>query len=358
MVCRIRASPLLAPLASSKFSVFISKHSLYVGGLYLFGYEKPLAGRHYGDTGYKSWMDTDALRLFVMAADLLNISAAGRQLGLSPAVAGARLAKLEKQVGADLLHRSTRKVSLSLEGVEFLPYARDIVAREDAALAALGHGSAEASGTLRFAASSTFAQLYVAPILPEFMERHPGVCLELKLSDTQAKLIEGGFDLALRNFAISDSSLIGRKLADDTRVLAASPAYLARRGTPATPDDLAQHDLLVFMDAKPRELKSRAGEVSSFPPPQAKSRLVCDDGATMRLATLAGAGISMGSMWSIHHALKDGSLVRVLPDHEVHDESAVWLVYPKANVLTAKVRVFIDFLVEKIGSPPIWDESA
>ena len=101
-------------------------------------------------------MDTEAIRLFVIAADRLNISAAGRQLGLAPAVASARLAKLEHQVGADLLHRSTRKVLLSIEGAEFLPYAREILAQKDAAKAALGHGSNKVKGTLRFAASSTY----------------------------------------------------------------------------------------------------------------------------------------------------------------------------------------------------------
>ena len=205
-------------------------------------------------------MDTEALRLFVMAADTLNISAAGRQLGLAPAVASARLAKLENQVGADLFHRSTRKVSLSLEGAEFLPFAREIIAQEDAGLAALVHGSSEVAGTIRFAASSTFAQLYVAPLLGEFLDRYPGISLELKLSDTQAKLIEGGYDLALRDFAIADSSLIGRKLADDKRVLAASPDYLEKYGTPETPDDLVRHNLLAFGDAKPRDLTS--GEMS------------------------------------------------------------------------------------------------
>lgn len=300
-------------------------------------------------------MDTDALRLFVMAADLLNISAAGRQLGLSPAVAGARLAKLEQQVGADLLHRSTRKVSLSLEGEEFLPYAREILAQQDAAYAALGRGSSDPSGTLRFAASSTFAQLYVAPVLPEFLDRYPKVDLDLRFSDAQANLIAGGYDLALRNLAIQDSTLIGRKLSDDKRILCAAPSYLGTYGTPQTPDDLAQHRILAFVNAKPRTLIAEHNRACVFPPANDRHRLVCDDGASMRLATQAGVGISMSSIWSIHNELKDGSLVRVLPDYEVDDGSAIWLVYPKSNVLTAKVRVFIDFLIEKIGSPPIWD---
>lgn len=301
-------------------------------------------------------MDTEALRLFVMAADLLNISAAGRQLGLAPAVASARLAKLENQVGADLLHRSTRKVSLSLEGAEFLPYAREILAQEDAAKAALGHGNKEVSGTLRLAASSTFSQLYIVPILPDFLERFPKINLELKLSDTQMNLIEGGFDLALRNYAIEDSSLRARKLADDIRILCASPDYLKRRGVPATPDDLAGHRLMSFTGASTRSLISEADSATySFPPHSVKSRVVIDDGTSLKLAMMAGVGISMSSLWSVHKELQEGSLVRVLPDYKVNDQSAIWLVYPKSNVLTSKVRVFIDFLVEKIGSPPMWE---
>lgn len=300
-------------------------------------------------------MDTDALRLFAVAAELLNISAAGRELGLSPAVAGARLAKLEQEVGADLLHRSTRKVSLSLEGEEFLPYAREILAQQDAAFAALGRGSSEPSGTLRLAASSTFAQLYVAPILPEFLDRHPQINLDLRFSDTQANLIEGGYDLALRNVAIQDSTLIGRKLANDKRVLCAAPSYLKTYGTPQTQADLAKHRILAFVNSKPRTLMAEESRSCIFPPSENPQRLVCDDGASMRIATEAGVGISMSSIWSIHKELKNGSLVRVLPDYQVDDGSAIWLVYPKSNVLTAKVRVFIDYLIEKIGSPPIWE---
>lgn len=300
-------------------------------------------------------MDTEALRLFVMAAEMLNISAAGRQLGLAPAAAGARLAKLEKQVGADLLHRSTRKVALSLEGAEFLPYAKEIIAQEGAGLAALGHGNPEITGTLRFAASSTFAELYITPMLPEFLDRYPGISLELKLSDTPTKLIDGGFDLALRNSAIADSALIGRKLADDKRVLCASPGYLEKHGIPNSPEDLVHHQLLVFMNAKPRDLVSSEARACSFPPPNSKSRVVCDDGTNMREATKAGVGISMGSIWSIHRELQNGSLIRVLPDYGVADGSAIWLIYPMSNVLTGKVRVFIDFLVETIGAPPVWE---
>ncbi|MEM6638426.1 MAG: LysR substrate-binding domain-containing protein [Pseudomonadota bacterium] len=291
-------------------------------------------------------MDIANLKLFVAAAEVLNISAAGRQLGFTPAVASARLGKLEREVGADLLHRSTRRVSLSSEGAAYLPYAREIIAQHEAGLAALGRGSESLTGTLRFAASSTFAQLFIAPLLPAFLAQHPGLNVELKLTDLPMPLIEGGFDLALRNSAIEDSSLHGRKLADDTRVLCASPDYLSTHGVPVKPRDLSAHQLIAFMDANPRRLTSTTGRPAChFPPSKSSPRVVLDDGASMRALALAGVGICMSSVWNVARELRDGSLIRVLPDYQVDDESAIWLVYPRSNVLTSKVRAFIDFLV-------------
>lgn len=300
-------------------------------------------------------MDTDGLRLFVLAAERLNISAAGRTLGMAPAVASSKLSKLERQVGADLLHRSTRKVSLSLEGSEFLPFAREILAQEDAGLAALGSGESEASGTLRFAASSTFAQSYIMPLIPDFMARHPSVRLDLRLSDTAFDLIEGSFDLALRSMALEDSSLKARKLADDTRILCASPRYLDAYGIPSTPSELVTHKLIAFGHKRSRDLTGPNGQMSPLEFSDENCRMIVDDGRSQKLATLAGAGISINSLWSVHEELKDGSLVRVLTDYKVDDSVGLWLVYPKSNVLTPKVRVFIDFLLQEIGKPPVWE---
>lgn len=301
-------------------------------------------------------MDINGIRLFVIAAELLNISAAGTQLGLAPAVASSRLAKLEKQLGANLFHRSTRKVSLTLEGQEFLPYAKEIIAQENAARAALGISSPKVSGTIRFAAPSTFAQLYIAPILPEFLNRFPSIDLKMHLSDMPFNLIEGGFDIALRNSSMKDSDLRARKIADDDRILCASPEYLKKFGTPKLPTDLLNHQMLIFRDGPSRKLISKNKKASyTFPPTEARKRIICDDGATMRIATVSDVGISMNSYWSVCNELKDGSLIRVLPDYQVDDDSVIWLVYPKSNVLTSKVRVFIDFLMEKLTEPLIWE---
>ena len=294
-------------------------------------------------------MDTESLKLFVLAAEKLNISGAGRELGMAPAVASSKLAKLEKSLGADLLRRTTRKVSLSLEGSEFLPFAREMLAQESAALAALGRGTSAPSGTLRFAAPSTFAQLYIAPILPKFLARHPGITLDLRLTDMQFDLIDGSFDLALRNAALADSSLKGRKLADDTRILCTSPGYLRQHPAPKHPDALVQHALIAFKRTAPVQLIDRNGSVAQFSPREAGSRLIVDDGLSQKLATIAGAGISINSLWSVHAELTGGALVRVLPEYKLNDKAALWLVYPKSNVLTAKVRVFIDFLIEELS---------
>ncbi len=300
-------------------------------------------------------LDTDALRLFVAAAERLNISAAGRALGMAPAVSSAKLAKLEQSLGSELLHRTTRKVSLSVEGADFLPFAREIIAQEEAALTALGKQTATIRGTLRFAAPSTFAQLYIAPILPKFLQQHPDLTLDLRLSDVQFDLIEGSYDLALRNAPLVDTSLKGRKLADDRRILCAAPHYLDTYGTPKTPADLKSHHLIAFQNRQLRTLTGKAGEKTAFDPAMAKGQLIIDDGHSQVCATLAGAGISLNALWSVYDHLKSGRLLQILPDFEATEDNVLWLIYPKSNVLSPKVRVFMDFLIAEIGSNPPWE---
>ena len=192
---------------------------------------------------------------------------------------------------------------------------------------------------------------------PEFLQRHPRLDLDLRLSDTPFDLIEGSFDLAFRNAALGDSSLKARKLADDRRILCAAPVYLDRRGVPQTPGDLAAHDRIGFRDRAAKSLVGPDGAATQIDFGGSGCRLVVDDGANLKAATHAGAGISINSLWSIHREIADGTQVRVLPDHDVDDRTALWLIYPESNVLTAKVRLFIDFLLEQIGKPPVWERA-
>lgn len=299
-------------------------------------------------------MDIQTLRLFIRASETLNISAAGRALGMAPAVASNRIAKLEHQLGADLLHRSTRKVSLSLEGQDFLPYAREMVAQEEAALAALGKGKALISGTLRFAAPSTFAQIYIAPLLPKFMDKYPELTLVMHLSDSQFDLIEGSYDLALRNAKLEDSSLTARKLANDSRILCATPEYLDRFGTPETLEDLLTHRFIGFQNLDPKPMKAPDGTPTNFDPKNTVHRLILNDGMTQKKATLDGAGISINSLWLVYREIANGTLRAVLPDYKLVNSPALWMIYPKSNVVSAKVRVFMDFLIENIGKYQVW----
>ncbi|NDR58856.1 LysR family transcriptional regulator [Aliiruegeria sabulilitoris] len=299
-------------------------------------------------------MDTDNLRLFVRAAERLNISAAGRELGLAPAVASARLAKLEQELGVELLRRTTRKVSLSLEGSDFLPYAREILAQADAARAALGGAGAGPKGRLRFAAPSSFAQLHIMSILPDFHALYPDLTLDLRLSDTRFDAIEGSFDLALRSAPLADSSLKGRKLSDDTRILCASPGYLAAHGTPDAASGLKGHRLISWSNLEPRELISSVGETAILDPKDMICRTIVDDGDAQREATVAGSGLSINSLWSVAHDIEAGRLVHVLPEWRLNDRSVLWLVYPRSNVLTPKTRIFMDFLIERLGNRSDW----
>ncbi|MBO6919648.1 MAG: substrate binding domain-containing protein [Rhizobiaceae bacterium] len=171
------------------------------------------------------------------------------------------------------------------------------------------------------------------------------------MSDSQFDLIEGSFDLALRNIEISDSSLMGRKLADDRRVLCASPTYINEYGKPEIVEDLKNHQIISFRDNSPKTLINQSGEKIDIPSNNDKRNVIIDDGLSLKVTTQAGAGISINSLWSVASALEDGSLIRVLPEYVLADQTALWLIYPKSNVLTAKVRVLIDFLIDEIKKP-------
>ena len=196
--------------------------------------------------------------------------------------------------------------------------------------------------------------MFVAPLLVKFMDQYPDLTLDLRFSDMQFDLIEGSYDLALRNAPLIDTSLKGRKLADDERILCAAPSYLQKHGMPGTPSELKSHKLISFRHSGARPLKDPQGVQATFDPNTSNSRLIIDDGLSQKQATLAGAGISLNSLWSVHAELKSGQLERVLPDHVGAEDNVLWLIYPKSNVLSPKVRVFMDFLIAELGRQPPW----
>lgn len=296
-------------------------------------------------------MNIEHLKLFIRIASTQNISAAGSELGLSPAVASSYINKLENSLGVRLLHRTTRQVSLTEEGRSFLPHAEDVLASVEAARAAVGAGETSPSGTLRIAAPASFAHMHLIPALKDFTERYPDLTLDLRLSDTIVDMVEGGFDIAIRNAELKDSNLIARKLAPDSRVLCASPDYVAQYGVPSTPDDLKNHHCITLTGLDTWHFQTPTGQVSIRPDSQVR----VDNGEAVRDACAQGVGITINSRWSAYKLLTEGKLVTVLDDFPLVSNTAIWAVYPSSRLLAPKVSVFIEYLIQQFGPTPYWE---
>ncbi len=297
-------------------------------------------------------MDIDDLRLFVRIARLGSISAAARDMSVTPAGASARLAAFEKGLGARLLHRTTRQATLTEDGLAFLPHAEHVLDAAEAARAALGREQATPRGTLRVAAPGSFARMHIVPGLPDFCGRYPDLVLDLRISDSVVDLVEGAFDVAVRYAELGDSSFVARRLAPDRRVLVASPEYLRRRGRPKTPDDLAEHTCLVVGTLDLWTFQGVGGKpiVRRVSP-----ALRINDGEAVRDAACAGLGIALMATWCAAEELRSGALVPALPEYPLVSTQTLWALYPSSRELAPKVRAFIDWLVARFGPEPYWD---
>jgi DNA-binding transcriptional LysR family regulator len=297
-------------------------------------------------------MDIGDLTLFVRIARLASISAAARDLGFTPAAASARLASLERRLGARLLHRTTRQATLTEDGQAFLPHAEHLIDAAAAARAALGREQVSPRGTLRIAAPSSFARMHIVPGLPDFMGRYPDLRPDMRVSDSVFDVVEGAFDFAIRYADLGDSSFVARRLAPDRRVLVASPDYLDRHGSPQTPDDLDTHACLVVGTLDLWTFESLNGETIEK---RVTPALRINDGGAVRDAACAGLGIALMATWVAAAELRAGALVPVLPGHPLVSTQTLWVLYPSSRELAPKVRVFIDWLVARFGPEPYWD---
>ncbi|WP_345335249.1 LysR family transcriptional regulator [Ferrimonas pelagia] len=296
-------------------------------------------------------MNIDHLRLFVRLASTYNISQAGQELGLSPAVASAHINKLEEGLGVRLVHRTTRKVSLTPEGNAFLPHAEEVLASVEAARASVGVGEITPTGTLRVTAPASFGRLHLIPALKGFLARYPELTVDFRFSDSIIDMVEGGFDVAIRDAELKDSTLIARKLASDRRIVCAAPNYLAEHGTPNSPADLRAHQCITLAGLETWTFNSPSGEQSL----KVQGQFRTDNGDAMRDACVAGLGIAMNSTWSVYRQLQQGKLVQILAAHPMVSNTAIWAVYPSSRLLAPKVRAFIDYFADYYGDPPYWD---
>jgi DNA-binding transcriptional LysR family regulator len=288
------------------------------------------------------------MRLFVEAAAAGSLSAAGRKIGLSPAAASARLIKLEKALHTRLFERTTRQLRVTDEGRMYLQHCRIALQAIDDAEAALQAGQNVVRGKVRISATSNFGRSMLRGWIDEFSALHPDVRFALTLSDSVSNLLQEEIDLAIRFGAPPDSGLAARALAPNRRVLCASPDYLARKGEPTTPAELVGHDFVVVVTAGGplNELAFvRADERYAYTIPLADA-WETNDGAMTRAWALAGHGIAHKSIWDIAADVRAGTLKMVLPDWCTH-EAAVHALFHANRYMAPRVRVLLDFLVER-----------
>jgi DNA-binding transcriptional LysR family regulator len=298
----------------------------------------------------------DEMQVFAKVVAAGSLSAAARELGLSPAVISRRLAQLEARLGVRLLNRTTRSLHLTDEGASYYESCVRILAEIEEADAAAASRHVEPRGVLKVAMPASFGHQHIAPLVPQFAARYPGIDLALSLSDRTVNLIAEGYDLAIRIAELEDSSLAARKLAPNRRVVCASPAYLKDHAVPRVPADLAQHNCLVVnwehgftMNWDYRSPSGKRGSV------RVHGRYACDNWEVLREWALAGLGVALKSTWDVRRQLEDGSLVPLLPGYTFGNDVGIYAVYPHRRHLPAKTRAFIDFLAESFGPEPYWD---
>ncbi|WP_233839851.1 LysR family transcriptional regulator [Dyella sp. 2HG41-7] len=295
------------------------------------------------------------LILFMRVLDQGSISAAARSLDLSVAVASQRLKRLEQHLGVRLLHRTTRRLHPTPEGIALAEQGRTLVEDLEALTTGLRQSATDVGGTLRLTASASFGRQYVSPLLPAFMARYPRVRLSVHLTDEMQDLISSGFDLAIRIGALHDSRLVARKLAANRRVLCASPDYSRRCGTPKTPEDLAKHECLMLVGSSGRQDVWRMHDAQNqLHTVRVSGRLESTLGEMLRDAALAGLGIAQHSTWHVCDDLRAGRLKIVLPDYSIAD-TGIYAVMPQRRLVPLRVRMFVDFLAEQFGDPPPWE---
>ena len=292
------------------------------------------------------------MKVFAAVVDAGSFTAAAHVLGMSKAAVSRHVAELEERLGVRLLHRTTRRLSPTTEGEIFHARCRELLGNLDEAEAEISSRVGEATGLLKLNVPVTFGLMYLAPLWPAFMARHPRLALDITLSDRVADLVEEGYDAAVRIGQLAPSSLISRKLASTRMVVCASPDYLARRGEPVHPGDLLRHDVISYS-------LSASGENWSFSGPDGEvtvkvaPRVRTNSGDTCRAAALQHQGIILQPTFIVGQDLAQGSLREILPGYR-SGELGIHAVYPSRKFVSPKLRLLIDFLVDAFAEPD-WD---
>ena len=290
-----------------------------------------------------------ALQAFVAVVDAGSFVKGAEATGQSKAGVSRYIGELEAQLGVRLLHRTTRKLSLTEEGEVFHLRCKELLDQLAEAEAEITAHSGSAIGLLKINVPVTFGQLHLSPLWPAFMHRHPKVALDVTLADRFVDLVEEGYDLAVRIARLPSSSLISRRLTSTRLLLCASPTYLLERGTPAHPAELAAHDVVSYsllVTGENWEFEGPDGPVVAHVNP----RLRTNSGETCCVAAVRHQGIVLQPSFLVAPWLQSGELVEVLPQCR-GIELGIYAVYPSRRHVTAKVRLMIDYLVTAFRTP-------
>lgn len=293
-----------------------------------------------------------ATRVFVEVVERGSQTAAAEALEMSRAMVSRYLGELEAWVGARLLHRTTRKLSLTGAGEQLLGQCREMLAMAEAMQSVSRTDEAAPRGTLRIACSQSLAQAWLVRALDDFIRRYPQVSVDLLVGSQAVNLVEARIDLALRITNQLDPNLIARQLAVCRSVVCATPAYLARHGTPQRPEDLAQHNCLsyAYFGRSIWEF-SRAGEPHAV---AVSGNLSANESMVLLEAVLADIGISLQPRYSVSAHLRSGALVQLLPDYEPQ-ELGIHALYGTRRQMPPALRALLDFLIERLADRPDWD---
>ncbi|WP_310389748.1 LysR family transcriptional regulator [Roseateles sp.] len=290
---------------------------------------------------------------FVSVATRGSLTAAAQVEGVAPAVMGRRIDALESRLGVKLLLRTTRRISLTHEGVAFLEDCQRLLVDFNNAEASVSAGGVKASGHLRITAPAGFGRRHVAPLVPEFLAQHPDVSISLNLSDRVVDISGEGFDCAVRVGDLPDSSLVSVRLADNRRLCVATPAYLKRAGTPQHPSELSRHSCLT-LSSDASQTRGWAflinGELSFARP---SGRLDCSDGQVLHDWCVAGLGLAWRSTWEVEADIQAGRLTTVL-DAFAAPPNGIFVLIPQRKHLPLRVRLWMDFLKLNYGNDSYW----
>ncbi|MGQ9365059.1 LysR family transcriptional regulator [Azospirillum sp. ST 5-10] len=286
------------------------------------------------------------MRVFVRVVELGSLSAAGRNLRMSPAVVSHRIQQLEEHLGVRLLNRTTRRIQSTEAGLVFYESCLEVLESVERATSAVASESAVPTGSLRVTAPLGFGRRVLAPLVPEFRAAHPNVEVRLRLSDHLLDLLREAVDVAIRMAVLKDSSLVVRKIADLRRVLCAAPSYLDARGRPERPEDLLDHACLQLRFPGSQQYRWTLQGGDGPMALAVAGPIDADDGDVLTAWALAGQGIALKPVWEVAEHLRSGALQVVLPDHPP-EPVALAVLYPHRNLLPAKVRAFAEFVVER-----------